>query len=229
MRWWRQPRTGDRKTDLEAARERMVRDQIAGRGLRDPELLRAFRAVPRHLFVESPFPYGDQALPIEEGQTISQPFIVAYMTDAARPVRKDRWRGSRVLDVGTGSGYQAAILAELGAEVTSIERYPELSARAGEALRRAGYADVRLVVGDGTRGVPEHAPYDAIIVGAAGPSVPEPLLAQLAPDGGKLVIPVGTREHQQLTVVQRRGEEHVSKTREAVVFVPLIGDHGFRG
>jgi protein-L-isoaspartate(D-aspartate) O-methyltransferase len=96
-------------------------------------------------------------------------------------------------------------------------------------LRRAGYADVRLVVGDGTRGVPEHAPYDAIIVGAAGPSVPEPLLAQLAPDGGKVVIPVGTREHQQLTVVQRRGEEYVSQVREAVVFVPLIGDHGFRG
>jgi protein-L-isoaspartate(D-aspartate) O-methyltransferase len=214
---------------MAAARERMVRDQIERRGLTDPELLRAFRTVPRDLFVDSPFPYGDQALPIEEGQTISQPFIVAYMTEAARPVRPDGWRGARALDVGTGSGYQAAILAELGAEVTSIERYPELSARAGEALRRAGYADVRLVVGDGTRGVPEHAPYDAIIVGAAGPSVPEPLLAQLAPDGGKLVIPVGTREHQQLTVVQRRGEEHVSKTREAVVFVPLIGDHGFRG
>jgi protein-L-isoaspartate(D-aspartate) O-methyltransferase len=231
MPWWRPFREppADDGGDMAAARERMVRDQIERRGLTDPELLRAFRTVPRDLFVDSPFPYGDQALPIEEGQTISQPFIVAYMTDAARPVRPDGWRGARALDVGTGSGYQAAILAELGAEVTSIERYPELSARAGEALRRAGYADVRLVVGDGTRGVPEHAPYDAIIVGAAGPSVPEPLLAQLAPDGGKLVIPVGTREHQQLTVVQRRGEEHVSKTREAVVFVPLIGDHGFRG
>jgi protein-L-isoaspartate(D-aspartate) O-methyltransferase len=231
MPWWRPFREppADDGGDMAAARERMVRDQIERRGLTDPELLRAFRTVPRDLFVDSPFPYGDQALPIEEGQTISQPFIVAYMTDAARPVRPDGWRGARALDVGTGSGYQAAILAELGADVTSIERYPELSARAGEALRRAGYADVRLVVGDGTRGVPEHAPYDAIIVGAAGPSVPEPLLAQLGPDGGKLVIPVGTREHQQLTVVQRRGEEHVSKTREAVVFVPLIGDHGFRG
>ncbi len=242
MPWWRPSReSGERDAaagrggDMAAARERMVRDQIERRGLTDPELLRAFRAVPRDLFVESPFPYGDQALPIEEGQTISQPFIVAYMTDAARPSRPDGtgggggWRGARTLDVGTGSGYQAAILAELGAEVTSIERYPELSARAGEALRRAGYADVRLVVGDGTRGVPEHAPYDAIIVGAAGPSVPEPLLAQLAPDGGKLVMPVGTREHQQLTVVQRRGEEYVSRMREAVVFVPLIGDHGFGG
>jgi protein-L-isoaspartate(D-aspartate) O-methyltransferase len=229
MRWWRQPRTGNRETDLAAARERMVRDQIAGRGLRDPELLRAFRAVPRHLFVESAFPYGDQALPIEEGQTISQPFIVAYMTDAARPDRDEGWRGAAVLDVGTGSGYQAAILAELGASVTSIERYPDLSARAGEALREAGYPDVQLVVGDGTRGYPEGAPYNAIIVGAAGPSVPEPLLAQLSPDGGKLVMPVGSREHQQLTVVQRRGEEFVQRTRDAVVFVPLIGEHGFGG
>ncbi len=229
MRWWRQPRTGNRETDLAAARERMVRDQIAGRGLRDPELLRAFRAVPRHLFVQSPFPYGDQALPIEEGQTISQPFIVAYMTDAARPDRDGGWREARVLDVGTGSGYQAAILAELGAFVTSIERYPDLSARAGKALREAGYHDVQLVVGDGTRGYPANAPYDAIIVGAAGPSVPEPLLAQLSPDGGKLVMPVGSREHQQLTVVQRRGEEFVQRTRDAVVFVPLIGEHGFGG
>jgi protein-L-isoaspartate(D-aspartate) O-methyltransferase len=207
----------------------MVRDQIERRGLTDPELLRAFRTVARDRFVESPFPYGDVALPIDEGQTISQPFIVAYMTDAARPSRPDGWRGARALDVGTGSGYQAAILAELGAEVTSIERFPDLSARAGEALRAAGYADVRLVVGDGTRGVPEHAPYDAIIVGAAGPSVPAPLVEQLSPDGGKLVIPIGSLSHQQLTVVQRRGEETVTKLREAVVFVPLIGDHGFRG
>lgn len=239
MPWWRPARErpaddagtddADAEAGLAAARERMVRDQIERRGLTDPELLRAFRTVPRERFVDSPFAYGDQALPIDEGQTISQPFIVAYMTDAARPTRPGGWRGARALDVGTGSGYQAAILAELGAEVTSIERYPELSVQAGEALRRAGFADVRLVVGDGTRGVPEHAPYDAIIVGAAGPSVPEPLLAQLSPDGGKLVIPVGTREHQQLTVVRRRDDAYESKVREAVVFVPLIGDHGFRG
>jgi protein-L-isoaspartate(D-aspartate) O-methyltransferase len=235
MPWWRSSRDreaddeGRDPGDLVAARERMVRDQIERRGLTDPELLRAFRTVARDRFVESPFPYGDVALPIDEGQTISQPFIVAYMTDAARPSRPDGWRGARALDVGTGSGYQAAILAELGAEVTSIERFPDLSARAGEALRAAGYADVRLVVGDGTRGVPEHAPYDAIIVGAAGPSVPAPLVEQLSPDGGKLVIPIGSLSHQQLTVVQRRGEETVTKLREAVVFVPLIGDHGFRG
>jgi protein-L-isoaspartate(D-aspartate) O-methyltransferase len=229
MRWWRQPRERGRQRDeeLAAARERMVRQQIEARGLGDPELLRAFRTVPRDRFVDSPFPYGDQALPIEEGQTISQPFIVASMTDAARPTRPDGWRGARALDIGTGSGYQAAILAELGAEVTSIERYPDLTERAGEALREAGYPDVRLVVGDGTRGVPEHAPYDAIIVGAAGPSVPEPLLRQLDPDGGKLVMPVGSREQQQLTVVERRGEEFITRLREAVVFVPLVGEHGF--
>lgn len=239
MPWWRRSSGPDEPAgkagadptdaDLADARQRMVRDQIERRGLTDPELLRAFRVVPREAFVASPFPYGDRALPIDEGQTISQPFVVAFMTDAARPERPGGWRGARALDVGTGSGYAAAILAELGAEVTSIERYPELSAQAGEALRRAGYADVRLVVGDGTRGVPEHAPYDAIIVGAAGPSVPEPLLGQLSPKGGKLVIPVGTREHQQITVVQRRGEEYVTSGTEAVVFVPLIGDHGFGG
>jgi protein-L-isoaspartate(D-aspartate) O-methyltransferase len=232
MPWWRPTRdrqTDDDGPDLDAARERMVREQIAARGLRDPELLRAFRAVPRERFVESPFPYGDQALPIDAGQTISQPFIVASMTDAVRPSRPDGWRGAKALDVGTGSGYQAAILAELGAEVVTIERYPELSARAGEALLRAGYPDVRLVVGDGTRGVPDGAPYDAIIVGAAGPSVPEPLVEQLSPEGGKLVIPVGQREHQQLTVVEKRGEEVATRVREAVVFVPLIGEHGFRG
>lgn len=208
-------------------RELMVRDQIEARGLTDPELLHAFRTVPRDRFVESAFAYGDQALPIEEGQTISQPFIVAFMTDAARPARDEGWRGARVLDIGTGSGYQAAILAELGAKVTTIERYPDLSARAAEALREAGYPEVEMVVGDGTLGYPPNAPYDAVIVAAAGPSVPQPLLRQLSPDGGRLVMPVGTRQHQQLTVVERRGDDLTSRTREAVVFVPLIGEHGF--
>lgn len=207
----------------------MVREQIEARGLTDPELLQAFRSVPRDQFVESRYAYGDQALPIEEGQTISQPFIVAFMTDAARPAREEGWRGSRVLDVGTGSGYQAAILAELGAEVTSVERYPELSRRAGENLRAAGYPDVQLVMGDGSRGYPDNAPYDAVIVAAAGPSVPPPLIEQLSPDGGKLVIPIGSREHQRLVVVERHGDEVTSREREAVVFVPLIGEHGFGG
>ena len=207
----------------------MVRRQIEARGLRDPELLRAFQTVPRERFVESGPPYGDQALPIEEGQTISQPYVVAFMTDAARPRRPGGWRGARVLEIGTGSGYQAAILAELGADLTSMERHAELSRRAGEALLRAGYPDVRLVVGDGTRGLPENAPYDAVIVTAAGPSVPIPLLEQLSPEGGRLVMPVGAREHQWLTLVERNGDDFASRPLEPVVFVPLLGEHGFSG
>jgi protein-L-isoaspartate(D-aspartate) O-methyltransferase len=147
------------------------------------------------------------------------------MTDAARPARG--WEGSRALEIGTGSGYQAAILAELGAEVTSMERHAELSSSAARRLADAGYDGVRLVVGDGTRGWPAGAPYDAVIVTAAGPSVPQPLLDQLSPEGGKLVMPVGTRVRQELTVVERRGSEYVRSGRDPVVFVPLIGEYGF--
>jgi protein-L-isoaspartate(D-aspartate) O-methyltransferase len=203
----------------------MVREQIASRGLTDPELLRAFVTVPRHAFVREGSPYADEALPLPAGQTISQPFIVALMTDAGRPAAG--WQGARALEIGTGSGYQAAILAELGARVTSIERHRELSEQAAHRLADAGYDDVRLVVGDGTRGWPGGAPYDAVIVTAAGPSIPQPLLEQLAPDGGRLVMPVGTRWHQDLTVVERRGSELISSLREPVVFVPLIGEYGF--
>ena len=203
----------------------MVHQQIASRGLRDPELLRAFATVARHDFVELGSPYADEALPLPAGQTISQPFIVALMTDAARPARG--WKEARVLEIGTGSGYQAAILAELGARVVSVERHAELSQSAGRRLADAGYDDVQLVVGDGTRGWPARAPYDAVIVTAAGPSVPQPLLDQLSPEGGRLVMPVGSRVHQELTVVERRGKEFIRSARDAVVFVPLIGEHGF--
>lgn len=203
----------------------MVRDQLEARGIRDPDLLRAFRRVPRHSFVEAPEPYGDHALPLSSGQTISQPYVVAAMTEAARP--PGGWRGARVLEVGTGSGYQAAILAELGAEVTSIERHAELSERAGSRLAEGGYPDVRLLVGDGTHGAPQWAPFDAILVTAAGPAIPSPLLLQLSPHNGQLVMPVGSREHQRLQRIERRGEEFVGAELDAVVFVPLIGDHGF--
>ncbi|MEX0710678.1 MAG: protein-L-isoaspartate(D-aspartate) O-methyltransferase [Chloroflexota bacterium] len=222
---WLRLRRGPRDEPMDLARERMVREQIASRGLTDPELLRAFSAVPRHLFVESEGAYADEALPLPAGQTISQPYIVALMTDAARP--EVGWRGAQVLEVGTGSGYQAAILAELGASVVSVERHAELSSRAAQRLADAGYDGVRLVVGDGTRGWPAGAPYDAVVVTAAGPSVPQPLLEQLAPNGGRLVMPVGTRWHQELMVVARRGSELVSTIREPVVFVPLIGEYGF--
>lgn len=207
-----------------AARERMVHQQIEARGLDDPELLHAFRIVPRHLFVENAGAYTDRALPLASGQTISQPYVVASMTDAARP--PDGWPGAKVLEIGTGSGYQAAILAELGAEVTSIERHPELATGAQKRLRAAGYGSVRVIVGDGTRGDSEHAPWDVVLVTAAGPSAPRPLLAQLA-QGGKLVMPMGTREHQLITIITRRGDEFEANEGEPVVFVPLIGEHGF--
>jgi protein-L-isoaspartate(D-aspartate) O-methyltransferase len=213
------------EAEWELARSRMVQDQLERRGLRDEELLRSFRTVPRHLFVDSDDPYGDRALAIPSGQTISQPYVVAAMTAAARPQRG--YGGARVLEVGTGSGYSAAILAELGAEVTTIERHASLGAEALEQLRKAGYDKVRVVVGDGSLGWRDGAPYEAIIVTAAGPSVPQPLLEQLSPDGGRLVMPVGTREQQWLTVVERHGSAFTRREVEPVVFVPLVGEHGF--
>ena len=228
MRWprfQRQPR-GNRSEDHARDRARMVAEQLESRGIRDQELLQAFRTVERHRFVEGPDPYGDHAMPVGSGQTISQPFVVAMMTAAARP--KGGWHGANVLEVGTGSGYQAAILAELGARVTSIERHPALAASAREDLERAGYGDVvTVVVGDGTQGWSERAPYRSILVTAGGPSVPDPLIEQLDPDGGRLVMPVGDRYHQLLTLVRRDGDEWQSTSLEPVVFVPLIGEHGY--
>ena len=228
MRWprfQRQPR-GSGSDDHARDRARMVAEQLESRGIRDPELLRAFRTVERHAFVDGDEPYGDHALPLGSGQTISQPFVVAMMTAAARP--EEGWRDAPVLEVGTGSGYQAAILAELGARVVSIERHPSLAAEARERLERAGYGDrVRVVVGDGTRGFEAGAPYRSILVTAGGPSVPTPLTEQLDHSGGRLVMPVGDRHHQNLTLVVRHGDEWHSKVLEPVVFVPLIGEHGY--
>jgi protein-L-isoaspartate(D-aspartate) O-methyltransferase len=234
MRWPklrpRRTQAEDRSTDPEQlmaeARERMVRQQIAGRGIRDTGLLQAMRTVPRHRFVDVGGAYEDRALPVGSGQTISQPYIVAAMTDAARP--PGGYAGARVLEVGTGSGYQAAVLAEQGAEVTSIERHAELSAEAARRLTENGYHGVRLLVGDGTRGWPEGAPYDAIIVTAAGPSLPQPLLDQLKADGGRLVMPVGAREHQVMIVAERRGNGVTTRELDACIFVPLLGEFGFR-
>ncbi len=203
----------------------MVEAQLENRGIRDPEVLAAMRRVPRHLFVDSSAAYEDRALPIAHGQTISQPFVVALMTQLARPPRG--WPKSRVLEVGTGSGYQAAVLAELGASVVSVEREPELSTQAARNLETAGYTDVLTEVGDGSQGWPAGAPYDAILVTAAGPSVPNPLREQLAPDGGRMVIPIGDREGQWLTVVERDGDDWTQRPVEPVVFVPLIGEHGY--
>jgi protein-L-isoaspartate(D-aspartate) O-methyltransferase len=233
MTWFRRRREraqgSPEQTDALArrARERMVREQIEARGIHDPDVLRAMRRVPRHLFVDHPHAYDDRALPLSSGQTISQPYVVAAMTAAARPDRTTGWRNAKVLEVGTGSGYQAAVLAELGAEVTSIERHRELSDQAAARLKAAGYDDVKLLVRDGSRGDPEGAPWDVVMVTAAGPSVPQPLLEQLDVEGGRLVMPVGSREHQVITLVERRGSELVSRRLEPVAFVPLLGDFGF--
>jgi protein-L-isoaspartate(D-aspartate) O-methyltransferase len=203
----------------------MVADQLEARGIVDPELLAAFTTVERHEFVAgSPDPYGDHALPVGAGQTISQPYVVARMTEIARP--PEGWRGANVLEVGTGSGYQAAILAELGARVTTIERIDELARGARLRLREAGYPEVEVVVGDGSQGWPSRGPYRSILVTAGGPSVPRPLMEQLDRSGGRLVMPVGSREHQFLTLVERNGDDLTATDLEPVVFVPLIGRFG---
>ena len=197
---------------------------LARRGIRDERVLAAIAAVPRELFVPGELrreAYADRALPIGQGQTISQPYMVATIA-AALELRG----GERVLDVGTGSGYQAAVLAELAAEVVSIERVPELAAHAQEALARAGYGNVEVRVGDGTLGVADRAPFDAIAVAAAAPAVPDALYEQLA-DGGRVVVPVGTRSDQWLEVVTR-GEGGPERRRTVPCrFVPLLGSAGF--
>lgn len=213
--------------DAARARAAMVADQLEARGIRDPAILRAFGAVERHRFVDDDDAYGDRALPVGEGQTISQPYVVARMTELARP--PEGWRDASVLEVGTGSGYQAAILAELGARVTSIERHDPLAAGARQHLAEAGYDNVTVIVGDGTAGAPARGPYRSILVTAGGPSVPQPLLEQLDQDRGRLVMPVGDREHQLLTRVVRSGNTWEAAELDPVVFVPLIGEFGIKG
>lgn len=207
-------------------REDMVEFQIRSRGVRDERVLAAMRKVPRHVFVPENWEraaYEDRPLPIGEGQTISQPYIVAVMTEQLDLSPQDR-----VLEIGTGSGYQAALLAELAARVISIERLPEIADRARENLARAGVTGVRVVVGDGTQGYPPEAPYDAIIVTAASPEIPQPLVKQLA-EGGRLIAPIGPRECQDLVKLVKR-EGRVEKIPlGGVCFVPLIGQFGWKG
>ncbi len=206
-------------------RRRMVENQLRARGIHDERVLSAMAAIPRERFIEPDLrgrAYADEAVPIEAGQTISQPWVVARMTEllAPRP-------GERILELGTGSGYQAAILAQLGAHVTSLERHPSLAAQARDritALDLPGTVDIRTA--DGSLGDPYGAPYDGIIVTAAAPRIPTELRDQLA-DGGRLVIPVGPRDHQVLTLVVRHGNDWRETPHGAVVFVPLIGEGGF--
>jgi len=201
------------------AREQMVSRQLERRDISDPATLQAMRRVPRHDFVAESLvgdAYADRPLPIGHGQTISQPYIVAYMTQVVAP-----GPGKRVLEIGTGSGYQAAVLAATGAEVFSIEIIPELADSAAERLRRLGFETVRVKSGDGYFGWAEHAPFDAIVVTAAAEFIPPPLLTQLR-DGGRMVIPVGTPFFvQTLMLVEKRGSEITTRSLMPVRFVPF--------
>jgi protein-L-isoaspartate(D-aspartate) O-methyltransferase len=212
----------------EAARAAMVARQLRSRGIADERVLRAMSTVPRELFVsdaQRSTAYADEALPIPAGQTISQPYMVARMTELVAPRA-----GSRILEVGTGSGYQAAILAILGAAVVSIERQPELAVTARERLAGLGLGGaVDIRVGDGSVGDPDGAPWDGIVVTAAAPSIPTALREQLSPDGGRLVIPVGDRSRQELMLVVRHGNEWRDRNEGPCVFVPLVGEGGFPG
>jgi protein-L-isoaspartate(D-aspartate) O-methyltransferase len=208
----------------EQQRARMVEEQLRSRGIRDLRLLAAMGKVPREAFIAAEDfanAYGDHPLPIGEGQTVSQPYIVAAMI-AALEVRPT----DRVLEVGTGTGYEAAILGELAAEVWTIERHQALAAKANEILARLGYANVHTVAGDGSVGLPQHAPFDKILVAAAAPKIPESLATQLA-DGGRLVVPVGSRNEQQVQVVHKVGSETVRTSHDLCRFVPLVGEEGW--
>ncbi len=200
-------------------RERMVRTQIEGRGITDAATLRAMQRVPRHLFVPDEqirSAYNDNPLPIGFGQTISQPYIVAFMTEIVGVSREHR-----VLEIGAGSGYQAAVLAEIVDSVYTIEIIPELGHGAAERLKRLGYDNVSVKIADGYHGWEEHAPFDAIVVTAAAEHIPPPLLDQLK-DGGRMIIPVGSPFFiQQLMLVEKRGEEMTTRSLMPVRFVPF--------
>jgi protein-L-isoaspartate(D-aspartate) O-methyltransferase len=206
-------------------REMMVESQLIPRGIRDQRVLHAMRRVPRHLFVEELIrhsAYDDMALPIGEGQTISQPYMVAIMTELLE------LKGSeKVLEIGTGSGYQAAVLAELAKEVYTVERIPVLTKRAKEILLSLGYENIHLETGDGTLGWPEEAPFDRIIVTAASPKIPDPLIDQLAMDG-VLLVPVGSRFSQQILKMKKTEQGLTEEYHTPCVFVPLIGEHGWK-
>ncbi len=207
------------------ARGRMVEEQLAARGILEPRVLAAFRKVPRHLFLPPERrgdAYGDFAVPIGSGQTISQPLMVAIMTEKLGLTGKES-----VLEIGTGSGYQTAILAELADRVYSVERIPALAGSARRVLEEQGYHNVLVRVGDGTMGWPEYAPFDRILVTAGAPEIPAPLVEQLA-EGGTLLVPVGSESLQALTAVKREGGGTIVTPLTGCVFVKLIGRHGWQ-
>jgi len=202
----------------------MVERQLEARGIKDRSVLDAMREVPRHLFVPAAYrerAYDDCPLPIDERQTISQPYMVAWMTELLRLKGEET-----VLEVGTGSGYQAAVLSKLARFVFTMERIPLLAEAAKKRLRDMGIENAEVVVGDGTEGLPEHALYEGIIVTAGSPSVPPRLVEQLV-DGGRLVIPVGSSAVQMLTVIEKRGDKTITREEGSCVFVPLVGRYGW--
>jgi len=209
---------------LAAQRARMVERQLRERGIRDERVLAAMGKVPRENFVAPEFAreaYADGPLPIGAGQTVSQPYMVAAMVEALDVQLTDR-----VLEVGTGTGYEAAVLGELAAEVWTIERHAELADKARAILAELGYRNVHVICGDGSLGLPEHAPFDKILVAAGAPHAPPSLIAQLA-EGGRLAVPVGNRVEQQLQVVRKIGGEIMTTSHVLCCFVPLVGAEGW--
>jgi protein-L-isoaspartate(D-aspartate) O-methyltransferase len=217
-------RTANTREDFDAARKEMVARQIGDRGIRSLRVLDAMKSVPRHLFVPAERlheAYADEPLPIGEGQTISQPFMVAAMAEAVSLNGHER-----VLEVGAGCGYQAAVLSRLAREVIAVESQPVLAASARARLGQLGYANVHVEEGDGSAGWPAAAPYDAILVTAAAPAVPQPLIDQLS-EGGRLVIPVGTAQRQELLRIVKRAGRITQQSLYACRFVPLLGRYGW--
>ncbi len=211
-------------TAFERERARMVEEQLARRGIADARVLEAMRRVPRHLFVEEALrdrAYGDHPLPIGESQTISQPYIVALMTSLLALTGTEK-----VLEVGTGTGYQTAVLAELARRVCSVERLPALAARARSTLEGLGYRNVWIRVGNGALGWPDEAPFDRILVAAAAPRIPPPLFEQLA-EAGRMVLPLGDAEGQTLTLVERVGGEMRTRPHGECLFVRLVGKYAW--
>jgi protein-L-isoaspartate(D-aspartate) O-methyltransferase len=211
---------------FETRRREMVVEQLERRGIHDQRLLAAMRHVPRHEFVAAELrhlAYRDCPLPIGNDQTISQPYMVAIMTELLQLKGTEK-----VLEIGTGSGYQTAILCELAAQVYSLERHPRLAERAADILAHLDYHNVEIHIGDGSQGLPDMSPFDAIMVTAAAPALPGPLRSQLTPQGGRMVLPVGDAHYQQLEIVTRRGNRWQLERSIPVRFVPLIGRYGFK-